>query len=86
MTTMNLEFLPKKATEAEGLNHPGIATDTDELYASTGREYGSSSADAGSDLPVVIFDLEATNRGKSVAHGKRAAIAISAAEPAFSTP
>jgi hypothetical protein len=83
MTTKNLKF---QAKEAEGLNHPDIETDTDEPYASTGREYGWSSADAGSDQPVVInFDREATSQGDSVAHGERVAIAISAAEHAFTT-
>lgn len=57
MAKIKLEFLNNEANETEGLNHPGIETYTDLPYASTARECGQNSSDAGSDRPVIIkFD------------------------------
>lgn len=73
MPTLNLEFLPNAANEAEGLNHAGIETYTDEPYASTARECGQNSSDAGANLPVIItFDRVTIPTSELVAHAQLA--------------
>ena len=74
MPTLNLEFLPNEANEAEGLNHPGIETYMDAPYASTARECGQNSSDAGSDLPVIInFDRVRISKSDLISQLKKTA-------------
>ena len=53
-----LQFLANEADEDEGLNDAGIETFKDAPYASTARECGQNSIDAGMDSPIrVRFEL-----------------------------
>lgn len=56
--TIGLQFLDNDAGEHEGLGDAGIETYRDSPYASSARECGQNSRDAGTAYPVTLsFDL-----------------------------
>lgn len=55
--SITLQFLSNEAGEAHGLNEAGTEIFADDPFGSTARECGQNSADAGTELPVILrFD------------------------------